>query len=170
MLPKARPRYSQSNARPCRLPRELICLLGLLVVLSAALQPARIAWADDGKSDDGGDDSDGGSSSSQGNTGSERANDVSSGGSRNSSGHASSRTVSDDRDGTLATKLAGKIASLQEIETLAARLAPGEIVDVRLRRENGRVVYKLKIIQENDKLIVLRIDARTRTRLGKVAP
>jgi uncharacterized membrane protein YkoI len=123
-----------------------------------------------GNDSSGGDDSDNdGDSIKDDNDGSDGSDDRPSGGSSRGGG-SSTRKALEDGDGSLATKLTGKIASLQEIEALAAKMVPGEIVDVRLRRENGRVVYRLKIIQKNDRLVVLRIDAKTRKRLGSMNP
>jgi hypothetical protein len=150
----------------------------ILVLAGPALLPIQSAWADDGKSEggdggvsdhNGGSDDRGGSedsgSSDHGGGDSLQGNDDSSGG---RSGRATDSR--NDKDSSLASRLSGKIASLQEIEILAARMVPGEIVDIRLRRENSGVVYRLKIMQKNDRLVIVRIDARTRKRLRNSVP
>ena len=110
---------------------------------------------DDGGSDD--NDSDrGGSSGSSGKGGSS-----SSGGGGKSSG-----SKSQSRDGALATRLKGRIAPIGEIESLAGRAVPGEIIDIKLYRNKERYIYKVKIIQRSGSIYDVRIDAMSRKLLS----
>ena len=110
---------------------------------------------DDSGSDDG--DSDGGSGSGSSGKG---------GSSSSGSGGKSSGSRSQSRDSALATSLKGRIAPIGEIETLAGRAVPGEIIDVKLYRNKERYIYKVKIIQRSGSIYDVRIDAVSRKLLS----
>ena len=110
---------------------------------------------DDSGSDDG--DSDGGSGSGSSGKG---------GSSSSGSGGKSSGSRSQSRDSALATRLKGRIAPIGEIETLAGRAVPGEIIDVKLYRNKERYIYKVKIIQRSGSIYDVRIDAVSRKLLS----
>jgi uncharacterized membrane protein YkoI len=113
--------------------------------------------SDDGGSDDNGSDDGGGSGSgSSGKSGS---------GSSGSSGK-SSKSSSAAKDSALATRLKGRIAPIREIERLAGKVVPGEIIDVKLYRNKDRYIYKVKIIQRNGSIYDVRIDAVSRKLLS----
>ena len=110
---------------------------------------------DDSGSDDG--DSDGGSGSGSSGKG---------GSSSSGSGGKSSGSRSQSRDSALATRLKGRIAPIGEIEALAGRAVPGEIIDVKLYRNKERYIYKVKIIQRSGSIYDVRIDAVSRKLLS----
>ena len=108
-----------------------------------------------GGSDDNGSDGGGGSGSSG------------KGGSNSSgSGGKSSGSKSQSRDSALATRLKGRIAPIGEIESLAGRAVPGEIIDIKLYRNKERYIYKVKIIQRSGSIYDVRIDAVSRKLLS----
>jgi uncharacterized membrane protein YkoI len=109
----------------------------------------------DGGSDDNDSDGGGGSGSSG------------KGGSNSSgSGGKSSGSKSQSRDSALATRLKGRIAPIGEIESLAGRAVPGEIIDIKLYRNKERYIYKVKIIQRSGSIYDVRIDAVSRKLLS----
>ena len=113
----------------------------------------------DGGDDSGSDDNDsdgGGGSGSSGKGGS----------SSSGSGGKSSGSRSQSRDSALATRLKGRIAPIGEIEALAGRAVPGEIIDVKLYRNKERYIYKVKIIQRSGSIYDVRIDAVSRKLLS----
>jgi uncharacterized membrane protein YkoI len=114
---------------------------------------------DDGGSDD--NDSDGGGGSGSGSGSSGKSGSSSSGGSGKSSGSSSQ-----SKDSALATRLKGRIAPIREIETLAGKAVPGEIIDVKLYRNKDRYIYKVKIIQRSGSIYDVRIDAVNRKLLS----
>lgn len=115
---------------------------------------------DDGGGDDGGsDDNDsdgGGGSGSSGKSGS----------SSSGSGGKSSGSSSQSKDSALATRLKGRIAPIRDIESLAGKAVPGEIIDVKLYRSKDRYIYKVKIIQRSGSIYDVRIDAVSRKLLS----
>ena len=113
--------------------------------------------SDDGGSDDGGSDDGGGSGSGSGGKG---------GSSSSGSSGKSSGSSSQTKDSALATRLKGRIAPIREIESLAGKAVPGEIIDVKLYRNKDRYIYKVKIIQRNGSIYDVRIDAVSRKLLS----
>jgi len=112
---------------------------------------------DDG-GDDGGDDGDSDGSGSS-NSGSGRSGSSSQG--SKSDGKQQGQPNS-QRDGALAVQLKGRIAPIGEVETIAGKAVPGEIIDVRLYRKKDLYVYRVKIIQRSGSIYDVRIDAVTR--------
>ena len=110
-----------------------------------------------GGSDDNGSDGGGGSGSSG------KGGSSSSGSGGKSSG---SKSQSQSRDSALATRLKGRIAPIGEIESLAGRAVPGEIIDIKLYRNKERYIYKVKIIQRSGSIYDVRIDAMSRKLLS----
>jgi uncharacterized membrane protein YkoI len=110
-----------------------------------------------GGSDDNGSDGGGGSGSSG------KGGSSSSGSGGKSSG---SKSQSQSRDSALATRLKGRIAPIGEIESLAGRAVPGEIIDIKLYRNKERYIYKVKIIQRSGSIYDVRIDAVSRKLLS----
>jgi hypothetical protein len=120
--------------------------------------------SDDGGSDDGGDDGGDDGDSDNGGSGS-----GSSGGGRGNGGSQGSKSGNQQqgqsnakRDGALAAQLKGRIAPIGEVESIAGKTIPGEIIDVRLYRNKDLYVYKVKIIQRSGSIYDVRIDATTR--------
>ncbi|MEI7598864.1 MAG: PepSY domain-containing protein [Aestuariivirga sp.] len=141
---------------------------------------SRGTGSDDSGSDDGGGDSgsdDGGGDSGNDDGGDDGGDDGDSDGSGSSnsgsgrSGSSSQGSKSDgkqqgqpnsQRDGALAVQLKGRIAPIGEVETIAGKAVPGEIIDVRLYRKKDLYVYRVKIIQRSGSIYDVRIDAVTR--------
>ena len=123
--------------------------------------------SDDGGSDDGGND-DGGSDDGGdrgGSSGSESGGR--SGGSQGSkSGGSSQGTSTQQRDGALARRLKGRIAPVREIEAVAGRAVPGEVIDIKLYRNKDTYVYRVKILQTDGSIYDVRIDAVSRNVLS----
>lgn len=113
---------------------------------------------DDG--DDGGDDHDGESDGGSGSGGSSSGNSSDRG--TNGGGTSASGRPSTQRDGALAARLKGRIAPISEVETIAGKVVPGEIIDVRLYRNKDLYVYRVKVIQQTGSIYDVRIDAVTR--------
>ena len=116
---------------------------------------------DNGGDDSGSDDNDSDGGGSSGSSGKGGASSSGSGG--KSSG---SKSQSQSRDSALATRLKGRIAPIGEIEALAGRAVPGEIIDVKLYRNKERYIYKVKIIQRSGSIYDVRIDAVSRKLLS----
>lgn len=121
---------------------------------------------------DGGSDSDGGGSDgdSDGNSGS--GNDGSGSGGGNGvgtsgdGGRQSGRQSAQSRDSALATRLKGRIASIRDIESIAARAVPGEIIDVRLYRSRNTYIYRVQVLHRNGSVYDVRINAVNRRLLS----
>jgi uncharacterized membrane protein YkoI len=117
---------------------------------------------DDGGGDDGGsddNDSDGGGGGGSGSSGKSGSNSSGAGG-------KSSGSSSQSKDSALATRLKGRIAPIRDIESLAGKAVPGEIIDVKLYRSKDRYIYKVKIIQRSGSIYDVRIDAVSRKLLS----
>ena len=113
--------------------------------------------SDDGGSDDGGSDDGGGSGSSG-----------SSGGSQSSAGGGQSKGAQgrQSRDGALAKRLKNSIAPIREIEALASKIKPGEIIDVKLYKDRKTYVYRVEVMQPSGSIYDIKIDAVTRKLLS----
>lgn len=119
---------------------------------------------DDGGDDGGGDD--GGSDDNDSDGGGGRGSSGKSGSSSSGSSGKSSGSSSQSKDSALATRLKGRIAPIREIESLAGKAVPGEIIDVKLYRNKDRYIYKVKIIQRSGSIYDVRIDAVNRKLLS----
>lgn len=123
--------------------------------------------SDDGGSDDGGSDGggsdDGGSDggSSGGGSGSGSGSGTSSGGGKASGGQAGQA-----RDGDLAQRLKNKIAPVSEVEALAGKVKPGEIIDIKLYKARDAYVYRVKVMQRSGSIYDLTFDAVSRKLLS----
>jgi len=123
---------------------------------------------DDGGNDGGGDGGgdDGGSDDNDSDRGGSSGSSGKGGSSSSGGGGKSSGSKSQSRDGALATRLKGRIAPIGEIESLAGRAVPGEIIDIKLYRNKERYIYKVKIIQRSGSIYDVRIDAMSRKLLS----
>ncbi len=162
----------------------LICPPHALLTATPALADDDGGGGDGGGSDGGGDGGDGGGNSGGGGNGGGGSDDGgggdgggNSGGGGNGggddhggnggshSGESSARGRAGDdaqlRDGELAARYQGKIASVRQIQRIANKLVPGDIVDIRLRQEGGVIVYRIKIIEKSGNLRFLKINATT---------
>lgn len=179
-----------SSALTYRLTRRralLLMLMALAFPLSMGglgVQPAladkgegdgggRDGGDDGGGSDDGGDDSgsdDGGNDDGDSNDGGGGGGSGSGSGRSSQSSASSSRSGaapdSQQRDGALARRLKDRIAPVNEIETLAGKVKPGEVLDIKLYRESSTYVYRVEVIQPDGNIYVVKFDAVTRKLLG----
>ncbi|RIK94768.1 MAG: peptidase M4 [Burkholderiales bacterium] len=56
---------------------------------------------------------------------------------------------------------AGKILPMEDILARARTAQPGQVVEIELDRENGRLVYDVKLIDDADAIHKLELDAAT---------
>lgn len=56
-------------------------------------------------------------------------------------------------------RTSGQILAIEDILSRSRSLQPGEVVEVELDRDDGRYVYEVKIIDEQDRLHKLYLDA-----------
>lgn len=119
---------------------------------------------DDGGNDDGGSDDHGGSSSGGNGSGGNRGGAGGTGSAQGGKAGSSTQggVSGSQRDGALAARLKGRIAPVSEVEAIAGKTVPGEIIDVRLYRNRDLYVYRVKIIQHTGSIYDVRIDAVTR--------
>lgn len=60
----------------------------------------------------------------------------------------------------------GQALSLAQILPLALRAVPGEVLEVELEREHGRLVYEVEILAHNGRVRKVILDARAGAVLG----
>lgn len=60
----------------------------------------------------------------------------------------------------------GETRSLSEILRLALRAVPGEVLEVELEREHGRLVYQVEILARTGRVREVTLDARSGAVLG----
>lgn len=53
----------------------------------------------------------------------------------------------------------GKILSLQEILQRVEKEHPGQVIETELEREDGSYIYELEILDEQDRVMKLEVDA-----------
>lgn len=61
---------------------------------------------------------------------------------------------------------AGEILPLRTVIEKLERDYPGQVIEVELEREDGRWVYKIKLLRANGALVKLKVDAGDATLLG----
>jgi uncharacterized membrane protein YkoI len=66
-----------------------------------------------------------------------------------------------DHDRARRAVQAGQVMSLREVLTRLERSHPGKVLEVELEGEEGRWVYELKVLQDDGRLIKLKVDARS---------
>jgi hypothetical protein len=113
---------------------------------------------DDG--DDGGDDSGGNSGSGSGSGSGSQSSGQSSG----SSGISGSGKVV-NQDEVLSAVRAGKAVSLPLLLAFMANKFPGEIVDIKLKNKEGLYSYEVEYLANSSKLRVLKLNAKTLSKL-----
>lgn len=72
---------------------------------------------------------------------------------------ASPAAADSDHDRARSAREAGRILPLADILDRAARDRPGQVVDVELEREDGVLVYELKVLTEDGRVAKLYYDA-----------
>lgn len=55
----------------------------------------------------------------------------------------------------------GEVLPLTRILAIAAQRAPGEVIEVELEEDGGRLKYDLKILTKSGRVLELELDART---------
>lgn len=157
---------------------RLRCLLAGLLLISAVslatralgtLLPVGVAHADDsGGSESSGSDSGGSESGGTDSGGSDDPSGGVGGTAGGASSNAPARAAQDaqTRDQSLASSLKGKIAGVREVQVLAKRAVPGEVINIRLGRQGAGYVYKVRIMRRDGDLFDVMVDATTRDLLG----
>ena len=130
------------------LSRRRFCLellAGLWLVTGSAM-----ALADDGSggNDDGGGGDDGG-------------NDGGGGGGDHSGDGSKGDNDADDQEQARNAVMRGDATALRDILTQVKKKYSGEIVHVSLKRRFDRFVYLIKLIDTSEKLLLLRVDAKS---------
>ena len=64
-----------------------------------------------------------------------------------------------DHDRAQAALRAGEIRPLAEVLQRVAAVHPGQVLAVKLEREDGRWIYELKLLQDGGGLLKLEVDA-----------
>jgi len=68
---------------------------------------------------------------------------------------------SGDHDDALAAVEAREALPLSRIMEIALQAAPGEIIEIELDREDGRLIYEVDVLTRTGRLLQVEIDART---------
>ncbi len=55
----------------------------------------------------------------------------------------------------------GEVTPLARILAIALKEVPGDVVEVELERDDGRIVYEIKVLTDNGRVREVRLDART---------
>jgi Peptidase propeptide and YPEB domain len=159
-----RPALSGSSGRGFGLLRIVISRrkfmeLSLMASLFAAATPA-FASDDDGGGDNSGPGGEGGNSGpgGGGNSGPGGGDDSGSG---NDDSNDNDESDSDDYKRARDAYRSGQAASLKKIIARVRRDYPGDVVSVSLRGKGEKLIYRIKIIDSNNRVITLRVDART---------
>jgi len=72
-----------------------------------------------------------------------------------------------DHDRARAAVKAGQVVPLRTVLERLEREHPGQVLDVELEDEDGRLVYEVKLLQGDGRLVKLELDARTATVLRR---
>lgn len=66
-----------------------------------------------------------------------------------------------DHEAARAALARKEVLPLTRILAIAEQRAPGEVIEVELEEDNGRLKYDLKILARNGRVLELELDART---------
>lgn len=80
--------------------------------------------------------------------------------------HGRGRGRDGDHDDAREAYEHGQALSLAQILPLALRAVPGEVLEVELEREHGRLVYEVEILAHNGRVRKVILDARAGAVLG----
>ena len=69
--------------------------------------------------------------------------------------------TNDDQEAARVALQRGEILPLARILEIAAKRAPGDVVKVKIEREDGRFIYELKVLAKSGRVLELEIDARS---------
>ncbi len=76
---------------------------------------------------------------------------------------ASSAWARDDKDQDRVRDAvrAGEVMPLDELRERLRRSQPGELLELELEREDGRWIYRVKLLQPGGRIVKLEVDARS---------
>ncbi|WP_425998680.1 PepSY domain-containing protein [Caulobacter sp. DWR1-3-2b1] len=66
-----------------------------------------------------------------------------------------------DHDAARAALARGEVLPLTRILAIAEQRAPGEVIEVELEEDHGRLKYDLKILARSGRVLELELDAKT---------
>lgn len=73
----------------------------------------------------------------------------------------------DDHDRAREALKAGQVMPLRTLLERLERKYPGQVLDIEIEEEDGRLVYEVKLLQNDGRLIKLALDAKTATVLSR---
>ena len=73
----------------------------------------------------------------------------------------------DDHDRAREALKAGQVMPLRTVLERLEREHPGQVLDIEFEEEHGRLVYEVKLLQSDGRLVKLELDARTATVLRR---
>jgi uncharacterized membrane protein YkoI len=146
--------------------RKALVLLAA-AIFGAAVRPAAAKDDDDSDSDNSGSGSSGGgnSGSGGGDDGDSDSDDDSGDDSDDDSGSGSGRGSDDDDDDDDRIRAAvreGEAAPLRDILSVVRKSHRGKIVNIRLTGSGNRLAYRIRMLDSANRLIELRVNAKTR--------
>lgn len=74
--------------------------------------------------------------------------------------HADSRGR-DDHDAARQAYQRGEILPLSQILQRVLKIAPGEVLEVELEEDDGRMIYEIEILESSGRVLEVEIDARS---------
>lgn len=73
----------------------------------------------------------------------------------------------DDHDRAREALKAGQVMPLRAVLERLEREYPGQVLDIEIEEEHGRLIYEVKLLQNDGRLIKLELDAKTATVLSR---
>ena len=67
----------------------------------------------------------------------------------------------DDHDAAREAYQRGEILPLSQILQRVLKIAPGEVLEVELEEDDGRMIYEIEILEGSGRVIEVEIDARS---------
>ena len=74
--------------------------------------------------------------------------------------HAALARDSRDHDAARQAYQRGEILPLSQILQRALKVAPGEVLEVELEEDDGRMIYEIEILESSGRVLEVEIDAR----------
>lgn len=72
-----------------------------------------------------------------------------------------------DHDRAREAVRAGQVMPLRSVLDHLEREHPGQVLDIEIEEKHGRLVYEVKLLQSDGRLVKLELDARTATVLRR---
>lgn len=147
--------------------RAMIDRRKFLVVLLGLLATPGLALAKDGDSGGGGNSGSGGGGGGNsgpgggGNSGPGGGGNSGPGGGNDNDDNDDDDDRDDDQDDARRARERGEADSLRKILGMAKKKYGGRVVDVRLRRQSGKLFYDIKMVGKDGALRRLKLDAKT---------